>query len=139
MKQTRKKVNPITPAKGRPAPPVQLTGEASEEFRRVCEELEQMGTLTTSDRSIISLYVKAWERWMKAEQLIADRGEIVAAPKTKVPMQNPWVSISIKAHEQCVKLLGELGLSPRSRSIIAKNAALAGGDDEKHEDFSDLD
>ncbi len=135
---TRTTRSSITPTKGRPAPPKQLTGEALEEWNRVCDELDQMGVLTTSDRSVISLYVRAWERWMKAEDRLALQSEIVGSPKTNTPMQNPWLSISIKANEQAVRLLSEIGLTPRSRSIIAKNTA-AGDDAEPADNFADLD
>ncbi len=77
---------------------------------------------------------------MQAEEKIDQSGPIVAAPKTKTPMHNPWVTISNNSHAQAVKLLGELGLTPRSRSIISKNAAMAGSaDDQPADDFSDLD
>jgi P27 family predicted phage terminase small subunit len=99
-----------------------------------------MGTLTTSDRSVISLYVRSWQRWVQAEEGIEQSGPVVAAPKTKVPQHNLWISISNKAHEQCVRLLGELGLTPRSRSIISKNAAMGGSAEEATvDDFADLD
>jgi P27 family predicted phage terminase small subunit len=132
MKQAE--VNPITPTKGRPAAPRHLAGEALAEWERVCDELEQMGTLATSDRSVIALYVTAWARWVKAEEKISASGEIVAAPKTKTPMANPWTTVSNKAHEQATKLLAELGLTPRSRALIAKNAAAAVGNTETVDD-----
>ena len=140
MRNNRKKPNPITPTKGRPAPPAQLTGEARAEWDRVCDELDQMGTLCTSDRSVISLYVKSWESWMHAQESLTKSGGPIVLAKTKVPMQNPWVSIARQAHEQAVKLLGELGLTPRSRSIITKNAAIGAGDQhEPQDDFAELD
>lgn len=135
----KSKVNPVTPTRGRPAPPKQLSGEALAEWDRICDELEIMGTLCTADRSILALYVRAWARWMKAEEQIDKWGEIVPSPKTKTPSHNPWVTISNNAHGQAVKLLEQLGLTPRSRSIIAKNAAMAATDEAPVDDFADLD
>ena len=49
-------------------------------------------------------------------------------------MANPWTTVSNKAHEQATKLLAELGLTPRSRALIAKNAAAAVGNTETVDD-----
>src|SRR4051794_29665476 len=115
----------ITPTLGHPEPPAHVTGEALNEWARICDELDAMGTLTTADRGIIAMYVTQWARWVTAEQQLAAHavkqnapGEIVAAPKTKVPMFNPWVSISNGAHDRMQKLLAELGLSPAARAKL---------------------
>jgi P27 family predicted phage terminase small subunit len=101
-----------------------------------------MGTLCTSDRSVIALYVHSWARWVQAEGEIARSGPIVKAPKTNTPMHNPWATVSANAHAQAVKLLAELGLTPRSRSIIAHNTSKAAGTvsaEQPADDFADLD
>ena len=101
-----------------PARPSHITGEARKEWDRITEELDAMGLLTTTDRPALALYCTVWARWRHAEQEIAKLGMIVAAPKTKTPMLNPWLSIANKAHEQMLKLLAEYGLTPQSRHKI---------------------
>ena len=109
------------PTKGHPACPIHLTGEARAEWNRLTDELDSMGLLSTADRGVIALYCISWQRWCKAETQLNSMGEIVAAPKTKSPMQNPWLSIANKAHEQCHKLMAEIGLSPSARTKIKMN------------------
>jgi P27 family predicted phage terminase small subunit len=142
MKFAKKPTSQVQPSRGTPVCPASITGEARAEWDRVCAELNELGTLTSSDRAILLLYVKAWERWTAAEAKITPDTLLVASPKTKVPMHNPFMAISNKAHEQCVKLAGELGLTPRARAIMAKNAAMGnrGTDtDTADDDFSELD
>jgi len=110
--------NEPTPTRGRPDCPAHITGEARQEWDRITDELDAMGLLTTADRTVIALYSQSWQRWVKAEQKVMEMGELVAAPKTKTPMANPWLSIANKAHEQCHKMLIELGMTPSARSKI---------------------
>jgi P27 family predicted phage terminase small subunit len=128
---------------GLPVCPASITGEARAEWDRVTAELEELGTLTSSDRAILVLYVKSWERWTAAEAKITADTLMVASPKSKVPMVNPFINIANKAHEYVVKLAGELGLTPRARAIMAKNSAIGrtgtGADAPDTDDFSDLD
>ena len=109
----------MTPAPGRPARPPHVTGEAAAEWDRLAEELDLAGVLTTADRGALAMYCIAWARWVKATEQVAKLGEIVAAPKTKVPMPNPWLPVANKAHEQMAKLGAEFGLTPSSRCRIS--------------------
>ncbi|HWE03160.1 MAG TPA: phage terminase small subunit P27 family [Tepidisphaeraceae bacterium] len=122
--------NEPTPAKGYPACPTHISGEARNEWDRITDELDGMGLLTTADRTVIALYCQSWQRWIKAETKVMEMGEIVGAPKTKTPMQNPWLSIANKAHEQCHKMLVELGLTPSARSKIKIDKSDHAADDD---------
>jgi P27 family predicted phage terminase small subunit len=121
-----------------PQCPVTITGEAKAEWHRVCADLDSLGVLSTSDRSVIGLYCKAWERWAAAEAHITPSTLVIESPKTGTPMHNPYISIATKAHELILKLAAELGLTPRARTIMAKNAAI-GKTPATEDDFSDLD
>lgn len=124
MRMTGRKPKPqheIIPSAGHPACPPHLKGEARAEWDRITDELDQMGLLTTADRPGLALYCSAWARWIEAEGKVAELGLMVAAPKTKTPMGNPYLSISNKAHEQMLKLLTEYGLTASSRTRIRIN------------------
>jgi P27 family predicted phage terminase small subunit len=114
---TAKRKEP-TPTQGYPACPSFITGEAKEEWDRVCAELDQMGTISTADRAVIAMYCTAWQRWRKAEERLAATNEIIASKKTEVPMYNLWLAVSNKAAAQLASHVFELGLSPNSRSKI---------------------
>ena len=109
----------------KPSCPTHIKGEAKREWTRISHELEASGLLATSDRTVLALYCNAWQRWRKAEAEIETLGEVIPAPRTKTMMGNPWLTISNKAHEQCLKLLIELGLTPKARSKMkAKEAEI---------------
>jgi P27 family predicted phage terminase small subunit len=131
MRMTGRKPKPQhepTPAAGHPACPSHIKGEARAEWDRICDELDQMGLLTTADRPALALYCSAWGRWIEAEAKVAELGLLVSAPKTKTPMGNPYLSISNKAHEQMLKLLTEYGLTASSRTRIRINRPDDAGD-----------
>src|SRR4051812_34237177 len=92
-----------TPARGRPACPAHIRGEARAEWERITDELDQMGLLTTADRTVIALYCKSWARWVETESKVDEMGLMVAAPKTKVPMHNPYLAMANNAHAQVAK------------------------------------
>jgi P27 family predicted phage terminase small subunit len=127
-------LNEPTPARGRPACPAHIAGEAREEWNRICDELDQMGLLSTADRPALALYVKAWQRWVKAEQKVDEFGEIVAAPKTKTPMKNIWLNVANEAYFQVEKMLGHYGLTPSTRTRVHTIGNSTADDD----DFSEL-
>lgn len=96
--------------------PRHLKAEGKAEWKRITSELESMGILGTVDRAALTLYIHSWQIWIESADKVNTLGVIVAAPKTKVPMQNPYLSIANKAHEQIAKLLVEFGLTPSSRT-----------------------
>src|SRR4051812_36132002 len=102
--------------KGRPTAPPSLKGEARAHWTRVIRELETLGYLSTGDRTVIALLCKSWARWVEAEAKVDELGIMVAAPKTKTPMSNPYLAIANKAHEQILRLSAELGLTVLSRT-----------------------
>lgn len=106
------------PTPGRPQCPAHIQGEAKAEWDRITGELEGMGLLTSADRGVIALYCQAWARWAHAEAEVMKIGEVIKAPYTGTAMANPWLSIANKAHEQCHKLMAEIGLTPSARSKI---------------------
>jgi len=105
-----------------PPCPKHLEGEARTEWRRATRRLAACGVLSELDGAGLALLCTAWGRWVQAEQEIRKYGPIVKAPKTGVPMQNPWLSVANKAMEQMMKVLPEFGMTPASRSRIHAEA-----------------
>ena len=101
-----------------PELPAHLDDEARAEWARIAPELKRLGLLTRIDRAALALYCVVWSRWVFAEIQINDQGPVVEAPKTKVRMHNPFVSISHRAQTQMLRLLTEFGLTPSARSRI---------------------
>ena len=54
------------PGKGMPDCPKWLLPDAQEEWKRLCEKLNQMGVLTEVDRSAFAAYCQSYARWKEA-------------------------------------------------------------------------
>lgn len=112
-----------------PSPPAWLTGEAKRHFQRVGKKLVALGLLTDVDRDAFGAYCAAYARMAKAEAMVKEQGEVVRAPKTGVPMANPWLSIARQERAAAQKLLVEFGLTPAARSKVEVTKP-AGNDDD---------
>src|SRR5690348_17144129 len=97
-------------------PPPHLTGAAAEIWPVVLRERAAEGWLTADTLPLIQRYCIAFGRWREAEAAIAAEGAVVEAPKTKVKMVNPWLSISRNAAAEMSRLERELKISPARRA-----------------------
>jgi len=102
--------------------PPTVKGVALEEWDRITALLRTKGALEGLDRAALAIYCQAWQRWVEAEQAIAEQGSIVRSPNG-YPIQNPYLSVSNKAAQIIHKTLAELGLSPGARSRLKLPAA----------------
>ena len=107
-----------TPAANLPACPDHLEPAAQTEWVRVVKLMHQMGTLAGTDRAVLAAYCQSWATWVAAEVEIARTGRIVAAPRTKTPMMNPWAHVADKAFQRMLKSAVELGLTPSARTRV---------------------
>lgn len=114
--------NEPTPVVAEPEWPDELAEDARAEWRRVAPQLLALGMLSKLDRAALSAYCVAWARWLQAEQHIKVHGPIVAAPRTGVPMQNPFLSVANKAMDQFLRLAAEFGMTPSARSRVDTTA-----------------
>lgn len=101
-----------------------LKGEALVEWDRCIRIMKAMGTLGAETRAALAIYCRAWQRLVEAEAHVAQHGELVAAPRTGVPMHNPYLAIANQAAATILKIGGEFGFSPAARVRLA----LPGGD-----------
>jgi P27 family predicted phage terminase small subunit len=74
---------------------------------------------------IVERYCTLYCRWREAEQHLVADGIIVAAPRSGVLSQSPWLSVSRQSHAAMTKLEVELELSPHRR--VTSRPLLADG------------
>lgn len=98
-------------------PPPHLTGSQREGWRYAVENAPA-GLLKRLDRSVLVAWVVAEDLHRKASGEIEKFGAVIAAPKTDMPMQSPWVAILNRQAAVMLKAASELGFSPSSRSRV---------------------
>ena len=101
-----------------PDPPEHLGDRETDKFREMAAKLARMRVMSDADIDALAMYCVSWIRMIEADRRVAEMGEIVAAPKTRVPMQNPWLAISNKARAECRAILVEFGMTPSSRTRV---------------------
>jgi len=111
-----------------PEPPEHLTGEALEEWNRICQGLYHMGILTEVDRNALGAYCTAYALWSQSWQAInamRSEGKLGSGLMIKTTngnmIQNPLVGTANKAAGDMVKFAAEFGLTPAARTRIAMN------------------
>lgn len=115
------------PVEARVTPPAHLKGMALATFRRVAANMSAMGTLGAENREAVAIYATNWSRMVEAEKHIAEHGPIVSAPRTGVPMQNPFLSVANRAASMVARLAAELGLTPVARARLSVEKAPRAG------------
>jgi P27 family predicted phage terminase small subunit len=118
VRQDRINKNEPKPPPTVPDPPEHLDEIARAEWDRLVVKLENCGIMTEIDDNGLAALCTWFSRWVQAERMVQEQGLIVKAPKTKVPMQNPALSIANKAMQEMAKLLAEFGMTPSSRSKV---------------------
>jgi P27 family predicted phage terminase small subunit len=128
----------VVAPKGRPTPPASLAGVALAEWTRMCDRLEQAGTLSTIDDGILLVYVRLFadveaiaDDHERTEQLAARLkaaavrklagAELVAAMEKIVELEHLREKQRTKLRQgrMAVKqLLVEFGMTPASRHRV---------------------
>jgi P27 family predicted phage terminase small subunit len=91
-------------------PPEHFGPDATEEWWRIYRKLRNSPSIDPElDRSVLSAYCQAYERWVQAERLIAEQGIVVD------DLMSPAVRIANRALADLTKYAAELGLTPKSR------------------------
>lgn len=121
-------------------PPAELSEDGKAEWLRVAPMLSVAGVLTEGDRTTLYAYCAAFSSWMQVQRLIAKikakdptfEGILIRSAKNNL-MANPLIGIANKHMNDCVRLAGELGLTPASRARM--NFAEPPDDDPAEEFF----
>jgi P27 family predicted phage terminase small subunit len=96
--------------------PDHLDEIALEAWERITRALQDLGRLASADREAIELYCAAYSRWRKAD---AELGrEITICTDLGGVKANPAGQIVAQAERTMAAMLGELGLTPSSRSRL---------------------
>lgn len=118
------KENEPKPAKAArpPSAPSHLAADAKAEWTTLAKILHPIGLLTKADYGLFEQYCVAMARWKKAEKQVRELGEVMIDQKRNIPIDNPWLKVASKAHEQVRKIAPEFGLSPSARAKIGSIA-----------------
>ena len=116
----KRRLNPLEPKPVMSAPtcPAHLSPSAKAEWKRLARQLEVLGILSQLDRATLAAYCQAYGRWVEAERKLKETPILLKTPAGYV-QPSPWLSIANKQLELMHRFMGELGLSPASRSRVA--------------------
>lgn len=114
---------PLNRDEPRPEPaipdcPPELSPAAQREWHRLAGEFAALRVLTNLDRAALAAYCGAYALWAEATEAIQKFGAMVKSP-TGYPIQSPYVSIANRQAEIMLRIAGEFGFTPASRSRIA--------------------
>lgn len=100
---------------------------ASRKWHDLIELLTERGLDVGAHETQLETYALTYARMVMAERHVAEHGPMVKAPRTGVPMQNPWLSIANKCAATLMKL--DKVLQPPAGKT-AKRVIKASGDDD---------
>jgi P27 family predicted phage terminase small subunit len=106
-----------------PTCPAHLSPTAKAEWKRLARQLHDIGILTALDRGALAAYCQAYGRWAEAEKNLKQTPALLKTP-AGYAQPNPWLAIANKNLELMQKFIGELGLSPSSRSRVTTSPSL---------------
>ena len=114
---------PLNHDEPRPEPaipecPPELGPSAQREWNRLVGELASLKVLTNLDRAALAAYCGAYALWAEATEAIQKFGAMVKSP-SGFPIQSPYVSIANRQAEIMMRISGEFGFTPASRSRIS--------------------
>lgn len=107
---------------------------ASAEWTSVCEELDLMKILCTSDRMAIAGYCEAAAEFQRLAKAVREEGHVSVTDKGNA-IQNPLVGAKNKAAERMLKFAAQFGLTPSARTGIDVDKS-GGAVDEDDENFA---
>jgi P27 family predicted phage terminase small subunit len=113
----RRRSPPATASKKLPDCPPHLDDGARAEWERIVPQLRDKGLLDRTDRAAIAGYCQCYARWAAAETKLAELGPVVKSP-SGFPIQNPYLSIAVKALDQMARFLREFGMTPHARKRL---------------------
>lgn len=110
----------IPKAPGEPDMPPGFDATHAAEWDAVINDLRAAHTLSREIGATVEVYVRNLIRMRQAEEHVAAHGAIVPAPRTGVPMQNPYLAVANRAAKEVRSAAAELGLTPSSRGRVSK-------------------
>ncbi len=123
-------------AESLPTCPAHLNPSAKAEWKRLASELQRLRILSQLDRAALAAYCQAYGRWVEAERQLKETPTLIRLPSGYI-QPSPWLGIANKQLELMHRYMGELGLSPVSRSRVHKLPSLGPKPWELDEFFDD--
>ena len=111
------------PPADRPPKPAHLAGIAAAEWDRLAQIAEDMGVLTVADGPMLEATAGAYAEWRQALAAIKSGGAYYEAKTTAgatMIRTHPAVAAAGDAWRRYVQGLGAFGLSPATRSKVAR-------------------
>lgn len=107
------------PVTGIPARPDYLNADGLAKWDEMVSLLSGLGILTTADGDALGTFCEAHQTYRSALADIHARGIVIEGKSG--PVKNPSVQVSEKCREHMLRVLGEFGLTPSSRSRVKTN------------------
>ncbi len=110
-----------------PSAPSYISGHAAEEWARTAPVLFNLGLLTKLDTASFAVYCMSYAQWRSATELLAEAA--AADPQTHGLLierdsgliANPLIGVARRAAETMLRIAGEFGMTPASRTRITIN------------------
>lgn len=109
----------------KPRCPSWLSTYAKTEWRRVVPVLDDLGLLTTVDRSTLAAYCEAVATFKEATELIAELGVLVQGRRKGEAVKNPALQVQRDAARLIASYSAMFGLSPSDRVRLTGDTAPA--------------
>lgn len=101
-----------------PTCPPGLSNVAKNEWRRIAKDLHTIGLLSRIDRAALAVYCDAYEKWLKATEILDQEGltqEYTNKAGASNTVARPEVNIATKYAQIIKSFCAEFGLTPSSR------------------------
>lgn len=106
-------------------PPEHLDDVATAEWQRVAKLLKKAGMLDAMDGVALEIYATNYSRFLSAEEELAKRGTVIRTRTkngTYYYQPSPYLTVSKQAQEIMMRVAGEFGLTPASRTRLPAKA-----------------
>lgn len=90
---------------------------ALELWKEQTRELKRLRLIARINAPVLAAMCMHYSRWRRAEAKVKEQGEVIETDNG-YPMQNAWLTVSNKAHEQFLKAAQEFGMTPASYSRV---------------------
>lgn len=121
FRDDRRSGNEPTPDIECPDMPRFITGEARKEWERIVPLLAEARCLTRWDMAALAAYCQTWKEFVRLCRAINRITAYTIQTDKGNTVQNPLVGAKNKAFNNLLRICGEFGLTPASRSRLTLN------------------
>jgi P27 family predicted phage terminase small subunit len=106
--------------RGYPIKPTGISREAGAEWKRVCDELDELQVLATTDRALLDVYARTYDLMLVYERELKRIGPITECmTEWGVTYKVNPAAVRIESNRKTlIRILAELGLSPTSNARL---------------------